>query len=101
MTIAISLIVVCLITGLFYLIIRKYYTNVQYILEYINAPQNSAFIKIRGNYIDLKNENDYIHIYKTSDSQWYYKLNNEDEVEIQYNTILVLLLQTKNLKLCL
>lgn len=46
MTIAISLIVVCLITGLFYLIIRKYYTNVQYILEYINAPQNSAFIKI-------------------------------------------------------
>lgn len=70
-------------TLLFYLLIRKYYTNKQYILEKTINENKIETIKIRGSYLDLKdNKKNHMYIYKEQDNQWYYTLNNEEKQEI-------------------
>ncbi len=78
----IGIVVICVMMIIFYLKIRRYYINKQYILMEVDNNKNRKII--RGNYVEITYNEDFIHIEKDVNDHWHYVLNNEGEKELRY-----------------
>lgn len=76
--------VICILTGIFYLVIREFYISNEYRLEEVgNANTRALSKKIKGVYIDVSCNGEEVRIFRENDN-WYYKKNNKRQ-KIKYN----------------
>lgn len=79
------IIVSCILTGVFYVLISKYFVSKQYILTEVSNDKVCKETKIIGDYIDIKCGGKIAHISKNAKDIWHYVLDNEEEKELRYN----------------